>query len=78
VILFLHVGGDGTDGETMSAQAYWVATGAAALLAVAAGFAEWARARRRNLDRVGWMPWQLISMLALFATIILAALAVHA
>jgi hypothetical protein len=62
----------------MSAQAYWAAAGAAAVLAIAAGLAEWARGRRRNLDRVGWMPWQLLSVLALFATIILAALAVHA
>lgn len=62
----------------MSAQAYWAAAGACALLAGATGLAEWARGRRRNLDRVGWMPWQLISMLALFATIIFAALAVHA
>lgn len=62
----------------MSAQAYWAATGASAALAVGAGLAEWARARRSNLDRVGWMPWQLISMMAIFATIVLAALAVHA
>jgi hypothetical protein len=62
----------------MSAQAaLWSAAGGAALVALAASLAEWARGRRRNLDRVGFMPWQLISVLAFFLAIGLGALAAH-
>jgi hypothetical protein len=62
----------------MTAQAaLWTASGAAAFLAVSASLAEWARNRRRNLDRVGFMPWQLISVLSFLLTIALAALALH-
>ena len=60
----------------MSAQdAVFVAAGASAALALFAGAADWARNRRRHLDRVGWVPWQLISVLALFAALGLAVLA---
>ncbi|HEY0011972.1 MAG TPA: hypothetical protein VGB79_03875 [Allosphingosinicella sp.] len=62
----------------MTAQAaLWTASGAATVLAVLASLAEWARNRRRNLDRVGFMPWQLISVLAFFLAVGLAALAAH-
>ncbi|HEX8655543.1 MAG TPA: hypothetical protein VF693_10015 [Allosphingosinicella sp.] len=62
----------------MTAQAIaWWAAGIAAVLTVLAGLAERARNRRRNLDRVGWMPWQLISVLAFFAAIGLGALALN-
>lgn len=55
-------------------MAWTVAAGAAAL-AVAAGLADSARNRRKNLDRVSLMPWQLISVLAFFAAVGLAAAA---
>lgn len=58
-------------------DALWTAAGLAAAVALAAGAAEWARTRRRNLDNVGWVPWQLISVLAFFLAIGLAALAAH-
>jgi ABC-type nitrate/sulfonate/bicarbonate transport system substrate-binding protein len=62
----------------MTAQdAALAASGAAAALAVAAAAADWARNRRRHLDRVGWMPWQLISVLSFFAALGLAALALN-
>ena len=63
----------------MTAQAMlWSGTAAAASLALAASLAERARNRRRALDRVGWVPWQTVTVLAIFATMILAALALHA
>jgi hypothetical protein len=62
----------------MTAQSLlWTAAGASAALAVAATAAEWLRNRRKQLDSVGWMPWQGISMFAFLAAIVLAALAVH-
>ncbi|HYJ30799.1 MAG TPA: hypothetical protein VEW25_10720 [Allosphingosinicella sp.] len=62
----------------MSAQAAaFAAAGAAAALALLAAAADWARNRRRHLDRVGWMPWQLISVLAFFAALGLAGLALN-
>ena len=59
---------------TAQAMAFWAAGGAAAL-ALLAGLADWARGRRRTLDRVGVMPWQLISVLAFFLALGLTALA---
>jgi len=62
----------------MTAQdAAWAAAGAALALALVATAAEWLRARRRNLDKVGWMPWQTVQVLAFFATVGLAALALN-
>jgi hypothetical protein len=64
------------DEAAMTAQAAaWTAAAAAAGIAVAAGVADWSRNRRRNLDRVGWVPWQLVSVLAFFAALGLAMLA---
>jgi hypothetical protein len=60
----------------MSAQAMaWTGAAAALALALAAGLADWSRNRRKNLDRVSWVPWQLISVLAFFAAVGLAAVA---
>lgn len=60
----------------MTTQAIlWALAGAAAALAVWAGFAEHRRSKRRDLDRVGWMPWALIQVLAGIAAAVAAALA---
>ena len=62
----------------MSAQAMlWTAAGAALALAVLATAADWLRERRRNLDDVGWVPWQLIQILAFLLAIALSALALR-
>jgi acyl-CoA synthetase (AMP-forming)/AMP-acid ligase II len=53
---------------------WWVAAGAMAL-AVFAAIAEYRRSRRRNLDRVGLMPWNLIQFLAFLVAIAAAGLA---
>ncbi|PVX28185.1 hypothetical protein [Sphingomonas pokkalii] len=57
---------------------FWCAAGAAVLVAIASGLAEHRRRRRRDLERVGVMPWMAIQMAALFATLLLASLALHA
>ena len=62
----------------MTTQAMlWAAAGASLGTAALATAAEWLRNRRRNLDQVGWVPWQLIQVLAFLLAIALAALALH-
>lgn len=53
----------------------WALAGALLALAVLAAWAEHRRTRRRYLDKVGWMPWNLIQVLAFLAAIAAAALA---
>lgn len=59
----------------MTAQGWWIAAAASACLTVIAGIADWARARRRNLDNPGWMPWRLVLVVSLFATFVFGVLA---
>ncbi|MBA3676891.1 MAG: hypothetical protein H0W74_05740 [Sphingosinicella sp.] len=59
----------------MTQAGLWIGAGSSMGLAVGAGLAEWRRARRRSLDRVGWVPWTGIQVAALFAAAILAILA---
>jgi membrane protease YdiL (CAAX protease family) len=54
----------------------WTLAGALLLLAAAAAWAEHRRGKRRNLEAVGWMPWNLIQVLAFLGAIAAAALAV--
>lgn len=55
----------------------WTLAGASAGLAVIAGLADRRRNRRRELDRVGWVPWPLIVMLAVMLALAFAAFALH-
>lgn len=49
----------------MGAQHFlWAVSGSALTLAVSAGIAEHRRQRRRNLDSVGWVPWNFIQAMA--------------
>ncbi|MFC0203408.1 hypothetical protein [Novosphingobium soli] len=48
---------------------------AAALLAALAWFADRRRHRRRDLDRVGFMPWTAIFFWSLMAAVLLLGLA---
>jgi len=59
---------------TTQAALWWTA-GAALLLAGAAALAEWRRTRRRDLDQVGWVPWNFIQLLGLLGAMVAAALA---
>lgn len=54
----------------------WIGVGAFVAVAAGSGLADWRRAKRRDLDRVGWVPWTLIQVLALLGAIVTAALAI--
>jgi uncharacterized membrane protein YidH (DUF202 family) len=55
----------------------WLAAAALAVLAAFAAWADLARGKRRNLDRPGWVPWQLVMVLAMLLAVVCAALAVR-
>jgi len=59
----------------MTQAGWWAVAGASLAIAVLAALAEHLRGRRRDLDRVGFVPWTLIQLLAFFAAIIAAAAA---
>ena len=61
-----------------TATLLWCAAGALALVAALAALAEHLRGKRRNLDRPGLMPWNLIQVLALLGAMVAAALALKA
>lgn len=52
-----------------------VASVSATLVAAFAWTADWRRRRRKNLDRVGFMPWTTIFFCALVAAVVLVGLA---
>lgn len=54
----------------------WSAAAALAALALLAGWADHRRGKRRNLDRPGWVPWQLILVLSMMASVVCVALAI--
>ena len=47
-----------------------------AALAALAGWADHRRGRRRDVDRPGWVPWSLIMVLAMMASVVCGALGV--
>ena len=59
----------------MTQAGLWWGAGSALGVAVAAAFAEHRRSRRRDLDRVGVMPWNFIQILAFLIVILAAVLA---
>ena len=59
---------------TTQAQLWWTA-GIAIALAAFAALAEYRRNRRRDLDRIGVMPWNSIQFFALLVAFVAAALA---
>ncbi len=61
----------------MTTQAWlWWTCGVSAAVAALAALAEHRRNRRRDLDNVGWVPWNFIQILAFLGAIVAAALAV--
>jgi hypothetical protein len=46
-----------------------------ALVVVISSFADWRRTRRHDINAVGFMPWTAITLFAVLASVISAALA---
>ena len=49
-----------------------------ALVVVISSIADWKRTRRRDINAVGFMPWTAITLFAVLAAVISAALALRA
>jgi hypothetical protein len=58
-------------------QQLWGGAVAAIILAVASGFGEHRRRERRDLDRVGFVPWTFVQVLAMLAAVICASVALN-
>lgn len=54
---------------------WWSAAAAAVVVAVTCGIGDWRRRNRRDLDRVGWVDWASVQMLALLVALVCAAVA---
>ena len=54
----------------------WAAAASAGALAIAAGVAERRRSRRRDIDKVGWVPWTLVQVVALAMAALMVAYAI--
>ncbi len=59
-----------------SSTFFWTAAAACAALALLAGWADHRRGKRRDVDRPGWVPWQLVLVLAMMASLVCAAVGV--
>ena len=56
---------------------FWIGAGVALGIAILAGLAEHRRRKRRDLERVGWVPWMAVQMAGLFAALLLVSVALH-
>ncbi|KQM30130.1 hypothetical protein [Sphingomonas sp. Leaf10] len=54
----------------------WTIAGVAAMLFAVAVLAERRRTLRRDPDRVGWMPWTLVQLMAVLVMVFGVAMAV--
>ena len=57
--------------------AFWAGAGAALAVAVTAALMERRRSQRRDFDSVGWVPWRGIQVMAFFAALGCALLALR-
>jgi hypothetical protein len=55
----------------------WGGAITALLLAVGSGVGESRRQKRRDLDRVGFMPWAMLQVLAMLGAVILVSVALN-
>ena len=62
----------------MTQSTLWATAGGFAVLAGLAFLADHRRTKRRDLDKVGWVPWSLIQILAIIAMAAAIAFALKA
>ena len=76
-MLWINIGaGRSARGYPLETQTWlWALAGGCAALAGLASLADHRRARRRDPDRVGWVPWPLVLVIALLLAAAFAALA---
>lgn len=55
----------------------WLGAAGAAVLAVVSGLGEHRRRKRKRVDDVGFVPWQLIQVMAMLAVAILVSVALN-
>lgn len=56
---------------------FWaLASAMSGLVVLVSSFADRRRSRRANIDKVGFMPWTAITVFAVLATVVTAALAI--
>jgi len=55
----------------------WIGAGVALVVAVLSGFGEHRRRNRRDMDRVGLVPWPLVQVLAMLTAVILVSVALN-
>jgi hypothetical protein len=61
----------------MEMQAWlWIGTAMAAAITAGSATAEYRQSRRTDLDQLGWFPWPKLTFAAMFAGLILLALAI--
>jgi hypothetical protein len=59
-------------------QQLWIGSGVCLAVAVIALLGELRRRRRRDFDRVGFMPWQTMQFLSVLGAMMFAFAAFHA
>jgi hypothetical protein len=55
----------------------WSGAAGAVLVALASGWGEHRRRERRELDRVGWVPWQAVQLVAMVMALVLVSVALN-
>lgn len=54
----------------MTQATLWMVTAAATWIAIVAGVLEWRQAQRRDLDRIGLIPWGTLSLIGFVVAVV--------
>lgn len=58
-------------------QQLWLGAAGAAVIAVVSGLGQHRRQKRKRIDDVGFVPWQLIQVMAMIGAAILVSVALN-